>query len=173
MVQQEYGPPSEHPQEGMVLVLLLPTVSPDHPGLSFSTCKWGLRRPSLPTFDPGGSNQKRAAEGLWQDTVLSSSRSQVALSPWRRFPWQPCVLSQCRGGVQDRTSRMLTQGPAWRGPASPLLGPSREGKTEAGGSQPMSSTNQHLLGVFVEEGEEAWANLPGRRRVRWRRCRPE
>lgn len=33
------GPRSEHPQEGMVLVPLLPTVSPDHPGLSFPTCK--------------------------------------------------------------------------------------------------------------------------------------
>lgn len=85
----------------------------------------------------------------------------MALSPWKRFPWQPHVLSECRGGVQGRTSRMLTQGPAWGSPASPVLGPFREGGTKAGGSQPVSSTNHHLLGVFVEEGEEAWADRPG------------
>ena len=97
----------------------------------------------------------------------------MALSPLIKVPLAT-VCCQSAGLDKAGQGRLLTQGPhTERQSPTPSVHPGRAGPglEEAG---PVPSTNQHQLGVFVEEeGETAWAERPGERGVRWRKCQPE
>lgn len=84
------------------------------------------------------------------------------------------VCCQSAGLKRAGQGRLLTQGPHTERQEPQPLSPPREGGAWARGRRPVLSTNQHQLGVFVEEeGEMAWAGRPGERGVRRTKCRPE